>query len=261
MRANRKIKRSNSIVVPVYIRPLGIQLFFLSLCKQKHSWSMLSNRIFRFLTIFVSALPLFASTIEYPNSTPDAVLAVQENTFKRLGIQTFPREEMDGFLYHYSPGFFSPFPVHSYIGTFGGLTVLRIEGSPGQEKVFREIFESQLNPDSTLYSKSYGKKIPGIGPLLTLVSPALGHIYAYSYSPFGNTLQTALSATSLLLTDAMLFWVGSKTFFTHSIDPFDRGLIATSILMGGFRVASLYYNFRAEERHNRVVEAGFRFSY
>lgn len=209
--------------------------------------------------VFLSTQVLQARTIELPDTNAENVNQLNQRVFDRLGVKLKEKDETDGFRYHYSTSIWSGYNVNTYIGTFDDLTILRIESSPGQERAMTDIFLTESGQQTP--SKTYSKKIPGLSPVFTLISPAFGHAYAYSGSPLGSTGKTILYSSALFLADSLLFLVGSTSFFQHSIDPFDRGLLATSILMGSYRLGAMPMAFRAEQRHNKMISAGYTFSF
>ena len=111
------------------------------------------------------------------------------------------------------------------------------------------------------FANSYSTKSIILADFLTLVSPSAGILYTNLGSPFAKRSSTYLKALIYLGVDGIAFWLGSKTFFTHGIDPFDRGKIATAIMMGGHRLFHIVPITMQIMAHNRLVSLGYTFSF
>lgn len=145
--------------------------------------------------------------------------------------------------------------LHDYNSTD---TILRIDSNLNMEKAFQSIFDKEFNNET--YPKSFPKKNIFFTSALTLLAPAAGHLFLYSDTPFQNSAAWT-EGLQLLGIDVALFFLGSKTFFTHSVDPFDRGLVATAILLGGYRLFYLIPALQVNLAQNEIIEMGYNFQF
>lgn len=218
-----------------------------------------------FPAIFVSILlPLVnvhgvGASLLYKNEPPAQGLKKVEANLKKLNSGYNKDNDTEGFDYHLTNSFFSPFTFDIYIGPFNkNNTIVRIDAPDRMGYALADAF-AQENGDKS-FTKVYPKKWVIFGDLLTLISPGFGHMYSSMNSPF-TAPDSFLTSLMYLGIDGILLWVGGKTFFTHGFDPFDRGIIATSIMMGSYR---LYYLGKFHMRmvaQNRLVELGYKFRF
>lgn len=199
------------------------------------------------------------SSISLEGKDPEATNELVKKSLEKIGAGYTAIEETNGFAYHYEDTFFTPYNFNIYIGSFEtGRTLIRVDSSNRMSYALNDIFlqENGQGP----FPKKYGTKSWLLGDMLNLVSPAFGHLYANYDSPFARDTAWVKTFYHIGL-DLIFLWVGGKTFFTHGFDPTGRGLVATGILMGGYRLATLGPIHMQMVAQNRLVEMKYSFRF
>jgi len=212
-----------------------------------------------FLTIFnISLHAVVSISEEFPALSPDQANQLLLQSFQKINTGYKKLDETKGFDYYYRTSFFSPFPLKIFITREKNGSIIRIDSPNRMSFAFADILlqESGKGP----FAYHYNKKIIPLTALSTLIHPSLGYLYTYLGSPLKEK-KYFMKPVIYLAIDAVLIFVGGKTFFTHGFDPLKRGLIATTALLTTHRLFHLYVNTMSNIAHNRIVELGYTFRY
>jgi len=199
------------------------------------------------------------AAIDIVGKNPQQAKELIENTFKKIGAGFVEEEETEGFAYRYKDTFFTPYDYNLYIGTYAtGKTLVRIDTDNRLSYALGDVIlqENGHKP----FKNKYTEKSVLLGDTLTFIMPTMGLIYTNYNSPLAYQSIIVRSMVYVVI-DAFLLWVGSKTFFTHDIDVFGRGLVATSILLGSHRLYHLIPHHMQLVVHNRLVSLGYTFRF
>lgn len=210
------------------------------------------------LFAFGSGLSAIGASIELPKKTPEEADRLVKKTLDKLRVSYKDEEETNGFAHRYTSRWYSPFDIGVYVGSYPDKAIIHVDSSTRQSYAFADalLIEDGQGP----FEKKYTEKSLVLSTATTLISPGLGHFYVNSGTPF-RTRSSTLTSLGYLGVDLLMFWLGSKTFFTHGIDPFDRGLIPTLILMGGYRLYALVPFSLQIIAHNRFAGLGYTFRF
>ena len=211
-------------------------------------------------------LSAFASTtvaqIKYSievETTPEETQKRIEETLKKINTPYKLVDKTSGFEYRTKTPIISPFAMNIFVGEFNDKTIIRVE-SPfyRTSRAFTDVYLA--NNGASAFPVTYRPKTALLTVPLTLIAPSLGSWYTYTNSPLKPS-NFWVSPIIQLGIDITLLFIGGKTFFTHGFDPFNRGKIATAILLGTHRLMHLYVNISAVTAHNRFVKMGYTFQY
>lgn len=205
-----------------------------------------------------SAITGIGASIELPNKSAEEADRLVKKTLDKLQVAYRDEDVTDGFAHRYTSRWYSPFDVSVYIGSYPNRAIVHVASTTRQSYAFADalLIEDGQGP----FEKKYSEKSLFLSTASTLISPGLGHYYINSGTPF-RTRSSTLTSLGYLGVDLVLFWLGSKTFFTHGIDPLDRGLIPTLILMGGYRLYALVPFSLQIIAHNRFAGLGYTFRF
>ncbi len=213
------------------------------------------------LSIMLQASWIFpmGASIELKDKNPEAAKAIVEGSLKKLGSSFKYKEDTEGFDYYLTNTFFNVYTYDIYISSYDQKnTVVRVDAPNRMSFALADVIEQQEK--ITNYPHKYGEKSLLLGDATTLISPGLGYIYANSKSPFARENIWFIPIVHFGV-DALLFWFGSGTFFTHKFDPFGEGAIATATLMGTYRLAFLTKYHMQMVAQNRMVRLGYTFRF
>lgn len=205
-----------------------------------------------------SAFAININTGEFPDKTPDEVNAIVIKALDKLDSGRVAREQTNGFTYRYTNPFINIYPFDIYIGEYKNGSMVRIESLDNTNNALLSVFTTEAY--GTKFPITHQPKSLIIGDLLTVVLPAAGHIYTTIDSPTNTSLSWLYSILYLGI-DGGLLWMGGTSFFTHSFDPFQTGLISTLSLMGTYRAAHLILNHLSIMGHNRMIQLGYTFQF
>jgi hypothetical protein len=212
-----------------------------------------------YLVILITNFHARGAAVLIKGKTPEIFTPEFEKFMKKKDIYLDKSSPSYGSKYVWDSPWYSTYSLklqlHDYNNTD---TIIRIDSTFNMEKAFQSIFANEFNEEP--FEVSYPTKNTFLTGSLSLLSPALGHLFLYSNTPFHNS-NTWTESFQLMGVDAVLFFLGSKTFFTHSVDPLDRGLVATAILMGGFRLFYFIPALQVNLAQNKVVELGYKFQF
>lgn len=199
-----------------------------------------------------------AASGDFPDKTPAEINSIVMKTLEKLGSGYIKQEITNGFTYRYTNTFLNLYPFDIYIGEFNKGSMMRIESIDKTNHALLSVFMTEaLN---TKFPITHQQKSVILGDLLTLVLPAAGNIYTIVDSPFNIKLSWLFSILYLGI-DVGLIYVGGTTFFTHTFDPFKKGLPATLALLGTHRLAHLIFNHISIVAHNRMIQVGYTFQF
>ena len=214
------------------------------------------------LLFLLTSLRLYAvgAAIDVSNQTPEQAKDFVKKTLTKIQASHYEDDDTEGFKYRLNTSWYSPYSFDVFIGTYGDdhKTLVRIDAPNRMGFALGDVLMQENG--SKPFAKKYGTKSAILGDTLTLISPTIGYLYVNSYTPFAPK---SLWLRPLIYTgiDLLFFWMGAKTFFTHGFDPFDRGKIATAVLLGAFRLWAIIPHHLQIVAHNRMVSLGYSFRF
>lgn len=206
-----------------------------------------------------------SSAMEVPGKDFENTKQAVEFSLKKIDADfTSTQRQTAGFGIKYTSKWYSPYSYDLYIGSFDDSgSIVRVESSfmwfqGSMSHALNDVI-AQTNEIDT-FEKSYPKKNIFLANALTILSPGFGYLYMNTNSPFGKEM-SFLRTFIMLSADVFLLWMGSKTFFTHGFDPFDRGLVSMLAVGSAYRVMVLPgINFQVIAQ-NRLISLGYKFRY
>ena len=212
-----------------------------------------------YLLVIVANIHARGASVLIKGKTPETFAPELERFISKKGFNLDQDSPAYGSKFVWDSPWYSMYSLklqlHDYNNTD---TIIRVDSAFKMEKAFQSIFANEFNQEP--FEVTYPKKNIFLTGSLSLFMPAAGHLFLYSNTPFYNSAIWSESL-QLLGIDAILFFLGSKTFFTHGIDPLDRGLVATAILMGGFRLFYFIPALQVNLAQNDIVELGYKFQF
>lgn len=220
--------------------------------------------IFFFLFLILNLITnhfLFASgaSVELSGKNSEEAKKIVEKSLEHLGSGYKYQEDTEGFDYHLSNTYFNFYKYDIYITSYDQQnSIIRIDAPGKMSYALGNVFEQHEKPGT--FPQKYPQKNLLVADITTMISPGLGYIYTNINSPFARE-NIWFPPIIHFGVDAILFWFGSRTFFTHNYDPTGEGLIATSILMGSYRLFFLTRHHIQIAAQNRMVKLGYTFRY
>jgi len=218
----------------------------------------LTNFIIFFFVINYSLLSTGAS-FELSGQKPSHVKSKIIDILKKVGSSSYEDQETKGFAYRLKSPIFNILSFDIFIGTYAtNRTIVRVDSYDRMSYVLADVILQEMGHKP--FKNKYGTKSVFLADFLTILTPSFGHFYANIFTPISSS-NFWLKSLMYLGIDGILLWVGGKTFFTHGFDPFKRGLISTSILLGGHRLIQLFPIHMQVSSHNRFVNLGYTFRF
>lgn len=217
--------------------------------------------LFYFLLIqpLMSPIPAAGATIELADKKPEEAKEIVGKCLGNLKSGYKEKEDTEGFHYHLANTFFNVYKYDIYITTYDQKnSIVRIDAPARMSYALGNVFEQYDKRGK--FEKKYPQKSVLLGDITTVISPGLGYIYTNINSPFARD-NIWFPPIIHFMGDAILFWFGSRTFFTHNFDPTGEGAIATAILMGSYRLYFLTKHHIQLVAQNRMVKLGYTFRY
>ena len=211
-----------------------------------------------FCCLSTSLFPLSINTGEFPDKTPEEVNTIVLKTLDKLGSNYKSQEKTNGFTFRYINPLFNLYAFDIYIGEYKKGSMVRIESIDNTNNALLNAITTEAY--NTTFPYTHHEKNIILGDVLSFVLPAAGNLYTNIDSPLDMKYSWLFSILYLGI-DTGLFFVGSTTFFTHSIDPFKTGLIPTIALMGTYRVAFSLINHFSIVANNRMINLGYTFQF
>ena len=222
------------------------------------------RKLTNLISIFFIIPALWASSksVDIANKKPAETKKVVIKTLNKLDIKYKELEETNGFSYRLQDGFFTPFNFDIFIGSYGNKnnSVITIDTRKRLSYALVDAIE-QDNGATKGFDKVYGTKSILLANVLNLITPAAGILYTNLGSPLSRRSSAYFDAAIYFGVDLLLFWLGSKTFFKHNIDPLGHGKVATALLMGGHRLFHMYGLTVQIMQQNRLVNVGYKFRF
>lgn len=215
------------------------------------------------LKIFL--LFLFFSSTSYAvgfslqvDQSPEQVRPLLESTFQKIGAPYKENFNTQGFLYRFKAKAPTVFWYSAFVTRYQNGSLIRFDSYNNTSLALADVFaKDHLGKQ---FPKTYKKKSLTLTYFLTLIEPAFGVIYARIKNPL-TSFNPWASAGIALGVDILLFFVGSTTFFTHDIDPFGKGLIATTVLLSAHRLYHIVDLSISLTATNRLIKMGYTFHY
>ncbi|MBV6493403.1 MAG: hypothetical protein LDLANPLL_01419 [Turneriella sp.] len=204
----------------------------------------------------VNSTYAMGAALELPGKSTEETIAKAQVVLKKLNTQCVEQEITLGANWRCKTPFFSIVSLDIYVSTLTDRAFLRADAPNRQSYAFIDAVAEENGQGP--FQNKYESKSLLLTFGATLLSPALGYWYT-NYNSMVRSKSTLLTTLGLFLGDAALFWMSSKTFFTHGFDPFDTGLTPMLITLGAFRAAVLVPLSIQVLAHNRF--AGLQLTY
>lgn len=210
------------------------------------------------LFVFSSSLSAVGVSMQIPGKSPKEIKPLLEQTFQRIKAPYRFNPVSLGFAYRIQAKAPTAFWYSAFVGEYEGGSILRFDSYNNTARALANVFASDHLKAN--YEKKYKRKSFALTYLLTLIEPAFGVAYARSHNPL-TSMPLWMSTSITLGVDILLFFMGSTTFFTHKIDPFGKGLIATTVLLSTHRLYHIVDLTISLAASNRLVKMGYTFNY
>lgn len=190
--------------------------------------------------------------------TPEQVRPLLESTFQKIKAPYKENFNTQGFSFRLKAKAPTVFWYSVFVTPYQTGSLIRFDSYNNTATALADVFATDHL--GMQFPKKYKKKSFTLTYFLTLIEPAFGVLYARIHNPL-TSFDPWASAGIALGVDIVLFFLGSTTFFTHRIDPFGKGVIATSVLLAAHRLYHIVDLSISLTASNRLIKMGYTFHF